>query len=91
VNHDDRTAELARRIVADPGAESAWLAYARDLADNGHDREAVVVRVYWFRLAAALRDGDSFDCIVAQVRRNVRTLHRAAAQIAETEYDPPDS
>jgi alkyl sulfatase BDS1-like metallo-beta-lactamase superfamily hydrolase len=80
---DDKAAALVRRVIANPNDESAWLVLARELADDGHDREAVVVRVYWFRLAKALQDGQPLDSIMAGMRNNFRTLHRAAARIVE--------
>jgi uncharacterized protein (TIGR02996 family) len=64
MDHSGRTAGLARRIVANPDDASAWFAYAGDLADNGHEREALVVRMYWPALRDTLATGQSFDAIM---------------------------
>jgi hypothetical protein len=89
MEHNEHAPEPVRRIVADPDDESAWLAYAADLADNGHDAEALIVRMLWRALRDSLVSLRSFDAVMADVRRNRNLLRALAAQIAEREYDPP--
>ncbi|HKB06318.1 MAG TPA: hypothetical protein VKD90_29250 [Gemmataceae bacterium] len=90
MDHAIHTATLVRRIVANPDDEAAWLAYAADLRDNGHDDLALIVRTFWPALAETLRGERSFDGIMAEVGRNLPTLHRAALRVASREFNSPD-
>jgi hypothetical protein len=89
VTHDERTAALVRRVVSNPNDEAGWLAYAADLADNGDDALALVVRTYWPAMRDTLEVGRPFPMVMRDVRKNLTTLHRAAARIAEAECDRP--
>jgi uncharacterized protein (TIGR02996 family) len=71
---------LVRRIVADPDDKSAWLAYAADLADHGHDAEALIVRGLWPALRDSLLSLRSFDAVMSDVRRNRNLLYALAAR-----------
>ncbi|HKB01752.1 MAG TPA: hypothetical protein VKD90_06010 [Gemmataceae bacterium] len=77
------------RIVADPDDESACLAYAGDLRDNGHDAEALVVRTFWPALRDTLATGQTFDAIMADLRRHLWTLRDAALRVVEAMEKPP--
>jgi uncharacterized protein (TIGR02996 family) len=80
LEHGELDPELVRRIIADPGDESAWLAYSADLADHGRDAEALIVRVLWGALRDSLVTCRSFDAVMADVRRNRTLLHALAVQ-----------
>ncbi|HKB03462.1 MAG TPA: hypothetical protein VKD90_14665 [Gemmataceae bacterium] len=90
LGHDDQASRLVRRIVADPDDESAWRAYAADLADHGHDAEALIVRVLWPALRDSLLTLRSFDAVMSDVRRNRNVLRALAAREA-TDPDEPRS
>jgi len=57
------TAELTRWIVANPGDEAGWLAYAADLADNGYDDLNLIVQTFWPALCDSLAMRRSFDAV----------------------------
>jgi hypothetical protein len=80
LDHNDQAPQLVR-IVADPDDESAWLAYAADLADNGQDAEALIVRKLWPALRDSLLTLRSFDAVMSDVRRNRNLLRSVAARI----------
>jgi uncharacterized protein (TIGR02996 family) len=80
LEYGEQASQLVRRIVADPDDEAAWLAYATDLADHGHDVEAVIVRGLWPALRDSLLTLRSFDAVMADVRRNRNMLHELAAR-----------
>jgi len=82
LEHGEFAREVVRRIVADPGDDSAWLAYSAHLADHGHDAEAIIVRELWPALRDALVTVRSFDAVMADVRRNRTLLYSLAARQA---------
>jgi uncharacterized protein (TIGR02996 family) len=87
LEYNQRAPELVRRIVADPDDESAWLAYSDDLADHGHDADALIVRMLWPALRDSLLTLRSFDAVMADVRRNRTLLHALAAGQATDPHD----
>jgi len=80
LEHNKQAPQLVRRIVADPDDESAWLAYSADLADNGNEADALIVRMFWPALRDSLLTLRSFDSMMADVRRNRTLLHTLAAR-----------
>jgi hypothetical protein len=91
MNHVERTAALVERVVANRDDELASLAYTADLHDNGHDDEALIARMLWPRLLDALDAGQSFDAMMAKVRRHLTIVRSAAALVAAREYNPPSA
>jgi hypothetical protein len=87
----DAQSPLVQRILANPDDAAGWLALADHYRDNGEDTLALVVRTYWPAMRDTLEVGRPFPMVMRDVRKNLTTLHRAAARIAEKEFDPPDS
>jgi hypothetical protein len=75
--------------VADPDADADWLAYAADLANNGYDAEAMIVRTYWPALRDTMATGHLFDAVMRDLRRHLWTLHDAVPRLVAATEVPP--
>jgi uncharacterized protein (TIGR02996 family) len=75
--------ELLAAIRVSPDDNSAWLALAGWLRDNGRNDESDTMRVFWPALRDGLEDRSSVDFALEHVRRHVERLGWQAREIEE--------